>query len=335
MSKKRILSGIQPTAGEPHFGNYFGAIQNWVRLQADYDCVFSVVNYHAMTMPYQPDKLRENTWALIFNLIAVGVKPENLSIQSLIPEHTELGWILNCFCSYGELSRMTQFKEKSEQGQSVDKETFVSAGLFDYPVLQAADILLYKADFVPVGKDQTQHLELSRHIADRFNRSVGKDYFVLPEILFTDTPKVNSTAEPSKKMSKSLGDKHFISIFEDSKVLDKKIRSAVTEAGGQPTEEIGVGLLNLLTLLKAAGNIEAADYYTQAIKEGKLVNAELKNQTSLALQQLTEQFRTQRAEVLANKKQIKEQIKDSSAAIRLRAQTTLKEVKELAGLLNY
>lgn len=335
MSKKRILSGIQPTAGEPHFGNYFGAIQNWVRLQAEYDCVFSVVNYHAMTMPYQPDKLRENTWSLIFNLIAVGVKPENLSIQSLIPEHTELGWILNCFCSYGELSRMTQFKEKSEQGQSLDKETFVSAGLFDYPVLQAADILLYKADFVPVGKDQTQHLELSRHIADRFNRSVGKEYFVLPEILFTETPKINSTAEPSKKMSKSLGDKHFISIFEEAKVLDKKIRSAVTETGGEPTEEIGVGLLNLLTLLKAAGNIDAANYYTQAIKEGKLVNGELKNQTSLALQQLTEAFRTQRAEVLANKKQIKDQIRDSSAAIRLRAQATLKEVKELAGLLNY
>lgn len=335
MHKKRILSGIQPTAAEPHFGNYFGAIQNWVSLQTDYDCVFAVVNYHAMTMPYNPPNLRQNTWDLIFNLIAVGVKPQNLCIQSLIPEHTELGWILNCFCSYGELSRMTQFKEKSEQGQTTDKESFVSAGLFDYPVLQAADILLYKADFVPVGKDQTQHLELSRHIADRFNRSVGQDYFILPQILFTDTPKINSTAEPAKKMSKSLGDKHFISIFEDAKVLDKKIRSAMTEAGGQPTEEIGAGLLNLLTLLKAAGQTAACDYYTEAIKAGKLVNGELKNQTSLALQQLTAQFSSQRAEILAHQEHYKTQIRDASATIRLRAQNTLKEVKELAGLLNY
>jgi tryptophanyl-tRNA synthetase len=184
---KRILSAIQPT-GEIHFGNYFGALQNWVQLQEKYQCIYGVVDYHAMTMPYQPAKLRENTWDMIFNLLSIGVKAENLFIQSLVPEHSELGWIFNCFCAYGELSRMTQFKDKSDQVKEGDKNAFISAGLFDYPVLQSADILIYKADFVPVGKDQEQHLELSRNIAARFNHTVGKEYFQLPEALFVGLP---------------------------------------------------------------------------------------------------------------------------------------------------
>lgn len=183
-SKKRILSAIQPT-GDMHFGNYFGAVQNWVQLQEDYDCVYGVVDYHAMSMPYNPKKLRENTWSILFNLMAVGVEVDNLFIQSLVPEHAELSWIFNCFCSYGQLSRMTQFKDKSQQTKDKASDAFISAGLFDYPVLQAADILIYRADYVPVGKDQEQHLELTRNIAERFNRQVGKDYFVLPETLFT------------------------------------------------------------------------------------------------------------------------------------------------------
>jgi len=195
--KKTVLSCIQPT-GEMHLGNYFGAVKNWVDLQAEYQCYYGIVDYHAITMPYNTKRLRSNTWDLIMDLVAVGIAPEHLFIQSMIPEHTELCWIFNCFCSYGQLTRMTQFKDKSQTGDTKGNDGFISAGLLDYPVLQAADILIYKADYVPVGKDQEQHLELTRDIAQRFNNSVGKEYFVLPDTLFTDTPKIRSTADPER-----------------------------------------------------------------------------------------------------------------------------------------
>ena len=201
---KNVLSCVQPT-GDLHLGNYFGAVQNWVRLQDQYECRYGVVDYHSMTMPYNPAQLRENTWRMVFYLLACGIKPEHLFIQSLVPEHAELAWILSCTSSYGELTRMTQFKDKTEQLREADKEAFVSVGLFAYPVLQAADILIYHADYVPVGKDQEQHLELSRNIAQRFNHQFGREYFVHPEPLFTETPKILSPADPTKKMSKSLG----------------------------------------------------------------------------------------------------------------------------------
>src|SRR4030095_12302283 len=212
--RKQVLSGIQPT-GNLHLGRYFGAVRNWVELQEKYDCVYSIVDYHALTAPFDPGNLRQQVWNLTFDLIAVGVKPENLFIQSMIPEHAELAWIFNCVSSYGEVSRMTQFKDKSQQIMEKDKDAFISTGLFTYPVLQAADILIYRADYVPVGKDQDQHLELSRNIAIRFNQIVGQEYFVLPEPLYTPTPKVMSTADPLKKMSASLGPKHYINVFSN------------------------------------------------------------------------------------------------------------------------
>ncbi len=333
---KRILSAIQPT-GEIHFGNYFGAVQNWVQLQENYQCVYGVVDYHAMTMPYSPIKLRENTWDLIFSLLALGIKPENLFIQSLVPEHTELGWIFNCFCSYGELSRMTQFKDKSDQVKEGDKDAFISAGLFDYPVLQAADILIYKADYVPVGKDQEQHLELARNIATRFNNTVGKEYFVLPEAMFSEALKIRSLADPTKKMSKSLGEKHFISIFEEEKSLRKKVGSAVTDAGDE--QERGImspGVENLFIMLKASGKEELHRHMMETYKDpaAKLSYKDLKEAVSESLVAMTSAFTEKRKELIINKKEIKNQIKESAANIRKIAQETLKEVKELSGLQN-
>ena len=181
MSQKTVLSLIQPT-GDMHLGNYFGAIQNWVKLQSKYQCILGIADYHTMTMPYQPVDLRRNTWLMVYRLIACGVVPENLLIQSLVPEHTELCWILSCVCSIGELSRMTQFKDKSNQSKETTSDTLVSAGLLFYPVLQAADILIYHANYVPIGKDQDQHLELSRNIAARFNNTFNIEYF---KITFT------------------------------------------------------------------------------------------------------------------------------------------------------
>lgn len=332
-NKKTVLSAIQPT-GQMHLGNYFGAIQNWVKLQEQYDCVYGVVDYHAMTMPYDPSKLRQNVWNLIFDLIAVGVKPEHLFIQSLVPEHTELGWIFNCFCSYGQLTRMTQFKDKSKDSKEKAEDNFISAGLFDYPVLQAADILIYKADYVPVGKDQAQHLELTRNIAERFNHQVGKDYFVLPETLYTEVPKVRSTADPTRKMSKSAGEKHFISLFAEEAKVRKQIKSAVTDTGDTPEGEMSPGVENLFSLLKATGKIAAHDGLMDDYNNNALQYSALKAEVAEALVELTSNFRERRAELNSQKKEIKQQIKASSEAIRQRAQQTIKEVKELAGLAN-
>ncbi len=328
--RKQVLSAIQPT-GDMHFGNYFGAVKNWVALQEKYDCIYGVVDYHAMTMPYNPKKLRTHTWELIFNLLAVGVKPESLFIQSLVPEHTELCWIFNCFTSYGQLTRMTQFKDKSRQSEETSGG-FISAGLFDYPVLQAADILIYRADYVPVGKDQEQHLELTRDIAQRFNQQMGKEYFVLPEPLFTDTPKITSPADPTRKMSKSAGEKHYISLFEDEQRIRKKIRSAVTDTGAAAEGHMSPGVQNLFELLKAAEATTAYQQLLDQYHDGTLKYVDLKEAVAEALIGLSRQFKARRAELLADKKAVKRQIKESSARIRTIAQQTMRDVKELCGL---
>ncbi|MEL6639105.1 MAG: tryptophan--tRNA ligase [Bacteroidota bacterium] len=330
--RKQVLSAIQPT-GDLHFGNYFGAVQNWVRLQDQYDCIYGVVDYHAMTMPYKPRKLRENTWEILFNLIAMGVQPGSLFIQSLVPEHTELNWIFNCFCSYGQLTRMTQFKDKSSQSES-KSGGFISAGLLSYPILQAADILIYRADYVPVGKDQAQHLELSRNIAQRFNHQVGKEYFVLPEVLYSETPKINSTADPTRKMSKSAGDKHYISVFESEQRIRKQIRSAVTDTGDTPAGEMSPGVNNLFQLLKAAGQTEAYDHLRGQYEGGTLKYSELKETVAEALVGISQVFVEKKKELLTRKKEVKNEIKAASADIRKRAQQTVREVKELTGLAN-
>ena len=327
-----ILSGIQPT-GNLHFGRYFGAIQNWLRLQEEYDCLYCVVDYHAMTMPFQPQKLRQNSWELVINLLASGIKPENLFIQSLVPEHTELNWILNCFSSYGQLTRMTQFKDKS--ARSAEKqEGFISVGLYTYPVLQAADILIYHATKVPVGKDQEQHLELTRNIAQRFNNLLGKEYFALPEALYTEIPKVMSTADPTRKMSASLGEKHNIDVFADPARIQKQIRSAVTDTGNTPDGEMSPGVENLFSLLKAAGQLEAYASLQDDYKAGALKYSDLKQTVGDALVALSDPIRERKAELMADRKAVKNQIKASSFEIRKRAQATVKEVKDLVGLAN-
>ncbi len=337
--RKQVLSCVQPTSSELHYGNYFGAIKNWVDLQDQYDCLYGVVDYHAMTMPYSPIKLRQNSWEIIFGLMALGIKPEYLFIQSLIPEHAELCWIFNCFCSYGELTRMTQFKDKSSQVKENKKEAFISTGLFDYPVLQAADILIYHADYVPVGKDQDQHLELSRNIASRFNTQVGKEYFVLPKPLYTEVPKVASTADPNRKMSKSLGEKHFINVFGEEARIRKQIKSAVTDTGEVVYDEttgkraMSAGVDNLFSLLKASGNSATHGQLLDLYNEEKLSYGDLKQAVADALVVLSNDFRAKKAAIKADKKAVKQQIKASAAKIRLQAKQTLREVRELTGLI--
>jgi tryptophanyl-tRNA synthetase len=327
---KTVLSAIQPT-GYMHLGNYFGAVSNWVRLQESYKCFYGVVDYHAMTMPFDVKKLRNNTWELITNLMACGVKAENLFIQSMVPEHTELAWILQCYASYGQAMRMTQFKDKSTD-RDTGKDDFVSVGLFTYPVLQAADILIYRADYVPIGKDQEQHLELTRDIAQRFNHLVGKEYFVMPESLYTETPKIRSTADPSKKMSKSAGEKHYINLFADEETLRRQIKSAVTDTG-EAGDTMSEGVENLFLLIKASGNQEGYNGLMDAYKAQNLKYSELKQVTADSLWSMMKPIQEHKKEINEDKKRIKDQIKESSSEIRKVAQETLREVKDLVGLL--
>jgi tryptophanyl-tRNA synthetase len=329
--QKSVLSCIQPT-GDMHIGNYFGAVENWVQLQSQYRCFYGIVDNHATTMPYEPAKLRENTWKMVFYLLACGIKPENLFIQSLIPEHTELAWTLGCVTSYGDLTRMTQFKDKTDQLKEKDKDSFVSLGLFSYPVLQAADILIYRADFVPVGKDQEQHLELSRTIAERFNRQFKKEILVAPKALFTTTPKILSTAEPTRKMSKSLGEKHYINVFGEMDRIKKQIKSAVTDTGEASTD-MSAGVKNLFEIMRACGGMEQAASLTADFEAGVLKYSDLKETTSTVLVDFLQPIQDRHAALQADKRNIKAQVIEASAAIRQVAAQTMREIRELTGLI--
>ncbi len=332
MSKKRVLSCIQPT-GEVHLGNYFGAIKNWVDIQDQYDCIYGVVDLHAMTMAYEPDELEENTLKMVMDLLVCGIDPDKsiLFIQSLVPQHTELTWIFNCITSYGELTRMTQFKDKSEQGDSNARGKFISAGLFTYPVLQAADILIYKADYVPVGIDQVQHLELSRNIAVRFNSNFGQ-YFPEPKPLLTDIPKLVSLADPTKKMSKSLDEKHYIGLFEEEDSIRKKVKSAVTDTGDRQGDKMSPGVENLFNLIKACGREKDHNEMLKQYKSGTLKYKDLKDVTADALVELTGGFIARRDEIAGDKTYVKNIARKMSEKARDIAAGTIKDVRSLVGL---
>jgi len=333
MTKQRVFSGIQPT-GEIHIGNYFGAIRNWVDIQDSYDCIYCVVDLHAMTMPYDPGTLRQYTVQMFIDLMACGIDPNRslLFVQSLVPQHTELNWILGCVTSYGELSRMTQFKDKSDQVASGPKGSFISAGLFSYPVLQAADILSYRAKLVPVGKDQEQHLELSRNIAVRFNNQFG-NYFPEPEALYTEVPKLMSLVDPTKKMSKSLGDRHYIGVFEPEDVIRKKIRTAVTDTGLAEGKDLSPGVENLFTIIKACGQEESWHQLREESERGVLKYKDLKDVAADTLVERLKPFRLKRDELNADRSRMEDMVRDHSARAREFAENTLNDVKELTGLI--
>jgi len=332
-SRDIVLSGIQPT-GSLHLGNYFGAVQNWVRLQDTHRCVYGVVDLHAITVPFEPRDLSDNTRAMFADLLACGIDPAKaiLFVQSLIPEHSELSWILSCFCGYGLLSRMTQFKDKSQQLEDKSEQS-ISAGLFTYPVLQAADILVYRSKFVPVGKDQEQHLELSRDLAGKFNRFAGAAIFPEPRPLFTETPKLMSLADPTKKMGKSLGPSHYIGLFEDEKGVRAKVKAAVTDSGA-PTEtaEVSPGVANLITLLRASGQAGMAEQFTKDHAAGIRKYAPLKAAVADALVALTSQFRERRAAVAGDADKLNQMMREQSARARELARDTMRVVREAIGL---
>jgi tryptophanyl-tRNA synthetase len=249
---KRVFSGVQPTSDSLHLGNALGAVKQWVGLQDEFDAYFCVVDLHAITVPQDPEVLRRRTLVTAAQYLALGVEPAKATIfvQSHVPAHAELAWVLGCFTGFGQASRMTQFKDKAQR-QGSDSTT---VGLFTYPVLQAADVLLYDTDLVPVGEDQRQHLELARDVAQRFN-SRFPGTFVVPEVLVQkSTAKIYDLADPTAKMSKSAAtDAGLISLLDDPKVSAKRIRSAVTDSEREvrydPQNKPGIS--NLLTIQSA------------------------------------------------------------------------------------
>ena len=261
--KKRIFSGAQPT-GQLHIGNYLGALKNWVALQEEYEAFYCIVNLHAITLPQDPATLRKATLDLARIYLAAGVDPESstIFIQSDVPEHAELTWILSCIARMGELERMTQFKDKGKGNAER-----AGVGLFTYPVLMAADILLYQTDLVPVGQDQKQHLELSRDLAERFNRDYGET-FKLPEPYIPPIgASIKSLQDPERKMSKS--DENLngsIFLLDDADAVTKKIKRAVTDSGTDITfDETRPAITNLLTIyqiLTDKSSEQCVDHFT-------------------------------------------------------------------------
>ncbi len=281
--KKTIFSGMQPS-GYVTLGNYLGALRNWTKLQDDFNCLYCIVDMHAITVRQDPIKLRQQARTLLMQYIAAGLDPEKNIIyyQSHVPQHAELGWVLNCFTYMGELSRMTQFKEKS-----ISHADNINAGLFTYPVLMAADILLYKADLVPVGEDQRQHLEITRDIATRFNGLYG-DVFTIPEAYIGKVgARVMALQEPTKKMSKSDTNKNnTIALLDEPSVIMNKIKKAVTDSDNEVRySEDKPGVSNLLniycavtdkTMAEAEKDFAGSNYgqFKNAVGEAVVANLE-------------------------------------------------------------
>ncbi len=247
--KANLLSGMQPSASSLHLGNYLGALVNWVIMQRDFNAFYVIVDLHAITVPQDPNELRTNTRRTAAQYIAAGINPQDsaLFVQSHVPAHAELAWVLNCITGFGEASRMTQFKDKSQKAGSDS----ASVGLFTYPILQAADILLYQPKAVPVGEDQRQHLELTRDLAERFNSRFGQT-FTMPEAhILKETAKIYDLQNPTAKMSKSAADpKGLVNLMDDDSTIMKKIKSAVTDTDSsiRVDWENKPGVSNLLSI---------------------------------------------------------------------------------------
>ncbi|GAA2297239.1 tryptophan--tRNA ligase [Streptomyces violaceusniger] len=298
LDRPRALSGIQPTAGSFHLGNYLGAIRQYVALQETHDAFYTVVDLHAITVPQDPAELRANSRLAAAQLLASGLDPDRctLFIQSHVPEHAQLGWVMNCLTGFGEASRMTQFKDKSAK-HGADRAT---VGLFTYPILQVADILLYQANHVPVGEDQRQHIELTRDLADRFNGRFGETFTVPEPYIVKETGKIYDLQDPTVKMSKSASTpKGIVSLLDEPKVSAKKIKSAVTDLETEIRfdEEKKPGVSNLLTIYSTLTGTAIAELERRY--EGKGYGA-LKTDLSEVLVEWVTPFRERTQEYLGD-----------------------------------
>lgn len=324
----RVISGIQPT-GSIHIGNYLGAIGQWVQLQKQEECIFFIADLHSLTIPYDSKNLRKNILETAVAYLSLGLDPQKsiFFVQSQIKEHSELYWLLSTIAPLGDLERMTQFKEKSKQFKKD-----INAGLLNYPILQAADILLYKGMAVPVGKDQVQHVEFARTITRKFNNKFGKTFPEPKALVLKNGGKIMSLSDPRKKMSKSIGPQSYISVFEKPKEIKEKIMSAVTDTGKQIiyNEKSKPGISNLLTVysLFSDKTIKEAE---QEFK-GKGYAYFKKSIIDLLIKKLGE-FGKKREEFSARKIYIKETLKLGAKKAQNIAENTIAEVRQKMGLI--
>jgi tryptophanyl-tRNA synthetase len=324
---KTVFSGIQPS-GELHLGNYLGAVRNWVSLQDQYRTIICVVDYHAITQDYVTKDMRKRVYEMVVDLLALGIDPERtlLFIQSMVPEHTELAWVFDNVTGFGDLERMTQFKDKSQS-----QPENVNVGLFNYPVLQAADILLYKAQLVPVGQDQVQHIELARRIGRSFNHRWGK---VFPECEPMLTPVGKLLGLDGKaKMSKSLGNHIPLSTFGNDKQLRKLLSRAVTDEKRVNREDPGdPDVCNVFTMHKALSSEEDLAWVRQGCTTAAIGCVDCKGRLADNMNRHFEGYVDRRAKLLEQPQQVEEILRAGAAKARAIAQKTMEEVREKLGL---
>ncbi len=324
MKKKILASGIRASS-EPHIGNYLGAIKQFIELQDVHDCSFFIVDLHTLTTPFEPKELRRNSIEVAADFLALGIDPHKstLYLQSQVAEHSELAWIFNCITPLGELYRMTQFKDKSGN----ENKDSINSGLLNYPVLMAADILIHKAEIVPVGEDQVQHIELARIIARKFNNQFGKT-FPEPKHFLTQTSRIMSLSDPHKKMSKTGGEGILLS--DSPAEIQKKLRKAVTASTTKGTSK---GVENLFVLLREFGTKEQIQFFENAHLDGTIKFSELKDIIAENIANHFAPFREKRKELLSSPDVIARALTEGAEKARVRARETLTEVKKKVGLL--
>ena len=322
--RPRVLSGIRPTGEAFHLGNYLGAVRHWTTMQDDYDCFYFLADLHALTDVPEPAHLRERTRSSAAELLAMGIDPERSVVfaQSHVREHAELGWVLGCLTGFGEASRMTQFKEKG--GGSV--------GLFTYPVLQAADILMYQADAVPIGEDQRQHLELTRDLAQRFNTRYGDTFVVPGPYVGKAGARIKDLQDPARKMSKSIGGSGTIWVLDDAKAIHKKIKSAVTDTGREIVFDVDAkpGVSNLLTVLSVVTGTPVPALQDDFAGKGY---GDLKGAVAEAVVSMLAPVRERHAELVADPAELDRVLAGGAEHARAVAVATMDAVRGRVGLL--
>lgn len=331
MTKPIVFSGAQPS-GELSLGNYLGALRHWVALQDDYECIYCIVNQHAITVRQEPEKLKKATLDTLALYLACGIDPNKSTIfvQSHVPVHAELAWVLNCYTYFGELSRMTQFKDKSSKYSEN-----INAGLFDYPVLMAADILLYQTNLVPVGEDQKQHLELTRDIATRFNALYG-EIFKVPEPFIAKTgARVMSLQDPTKKMSKSDENRNnVIGLLENPKDIEKKIKRAVTDSDDPPLVKYDTknkaGVSNLLDILTGITNKPIAQLEQEFV--GKMYG-HLKSEVASQVTNMLTELQAKYTHYRKDEDLLHDIMKTGAEKAKAKAQATLDKVYDAIGFV--
>ncbi|MEY3387570.1 MAG: tryptophan--tRNA ligase [Actinomycetota bacterium] len=327
-NKPSVLSGIQPTADSFHIGNWFGALRQWVQMQETHNCFYSVVDLHAITAEFEPKLLKKRTLTSFAQLLAVGVDPSKSTIfvQSQVPQHSQLAWVLSCFTGFGEANRMTQFKDKTQKGGSERS----SVGLFTYPILQAADILLYQANQVPVGEDQRQHLELTRDLATRFNNQFGQTFTVPEAYIVKETAKILDLQDPTSKMSKS-SPSGCIFILDEPSVVMKKFKTAVTDSGKDikydPENKPGVS--NLISIIKSVTNNSIQEIEDSFVNKGY---GDLKTYAGeVVVENVINPFREKTNNLLNDEKTLNNLMMEGAQKAELVAAKTLKNVYEKVG----